>query len=182
MRDPDFDSEDDQAGAEALDETNLTEDGRDIANFDTFNDVYDVTRADGDADDEDARVMDEDEFDPGSIDADRIGDGELGEPLGDYETDIGAAGTRDQGGGQEDDLAPGSIEGLDQVADADTVESSDDATPDFESGDLSDADVRDLGYGKRSADAGAKAEARLDEGLEETFPASDPVSVMPGSD
>lgn len=48
-----------QDTAEVLDETHLTPDGEDIANFDEIADVYDVTQADGDADESDI----EDDFD-----------------------------------------------------------------------------------------------------------------------
>ncbi len=47
----DFDNEpDDQDRAEVLDETHLTEDGGNIANFDDISDVYDATAAADDAD------------------------------------------------------------------------------------------------------------------------------------
>jgi hypothetical protein len=51
-----------QDRAEVLDETNLTEDGEDIANFDEIDDVYDVTTAedDDDLDDEDEDFDDDD--------------------------------------------------------------------------------------------------------------------------
>ncbi|MDO9471966.1 MAG: primosomal protein [Caulobacter sp.] len=54
-----------QDRAEILDETNLTEDGDRIANFDEIPDVFDATSAEGDADDEafdndDAEAIDED--------------------------------------------------------------------------------------------------------------------------
>jgi hypothetical protein len=52
---PQFDAGDDEAQdrAETLDETNLTEDGEEIANFDDIPDVYDATAAAGDADEDD---------------------------------------------------------------------------------------------------------------------------------
>jgi len=62
----DLDGFDDQDGAEVLDETNLTEDGDDIANFDDIDDVYDITQAEGDEDeeeDEDVDIVDESELD-----------------------------------------------------------------------------------------------------------------------
>lgn len=43
---------------------------------------------------------------------------------------------------------------------------------------LSDAELQALDH----ATTTPELEARLDEGLEETFPASDPVSINPGSD
>ena len=63
MADADIDS-DAQDRAEVLDETHLTDDGEDIANFDEIVDVLDVTRADGDAD--------EDEFDEDELDEDDL--------------------------------------------------------------------------------------------------------------
>jgi hypothetical protein len=48
--DTDYDAQD---TAEVLDETNLTDDGEDIANFDEIQDVYDVTQAEGDGDEDD---------------------------------------------------------------------------------------------------------------------------------
>jgi hypothetical protein len=52
----------DQDQAEVLDETNLTRDGDDIANFDDIPGVLDVTTAVGDEDeDEENRELDEDE-------------------------------------------------------------------------------------------------------------------------
>lgn len=55
---------------------------------------------------------------------------------------------------------------------------ADDATPaDYEADDLSDEDLHKLGY-----DDEPRGERRLDEGLEETFPASDPVAINPGAD
>ncbi|WP_425998964.1 primosomal protein [Caulobacter sp. DWR1-3-2b1] len=61
------DAPDAQDTAEVLDETNLTRDGQDIANFDEIEDVYDVTQADGDSDedevDEGFDILDESELD-----------------------------------------------------------------------------------------------------------------------
>jgi hypothetical protein len=68
MSDIDTDAQD---RAETLDETNLTENGEDIANFDEIDDVLDLTTADGDAD--------EDEFDDEAVDEDDLEDDE-----GDY--------------------------------------------------------------------------------------------------
>lgn len=61
--DVEFDAQD---RAETLDETNLTEDGEDIANFDDIEDVYDVTAASDDDDDDDFDDDDED-FDPDEV-------------------------------------------------------------------------------------------------------------------
>lgn len=61
----DIDS-DAQERAEVLDETNLTEDGEESANFDEIEDVIDLTSAKGDED--------EDEFDEDEIDDDDLED------------------------------------------------------------------------------------------------------------
>lgn len=56
-----------QDRAEILDETNLTEDGEDIANFDDIPDVYDATAAQDDDDDID-EDEDDDDFEDGDVD------------------------------------------------------------------------------------------------------------------
>ncbi|MBV8684908.1 MAG: primosomal protein [Caulobacteraceae bacterium] len=61
--DPDLDA-DDQDQAETFDETNLTEDGEDIARPDMMRNVYDVTSAEDDAEDDEL----EDDFDPDALD------------------------------------------------------------------------------------------------------------------
>jgi hypothetical protein len=53
---------DPQDRAEVLDETNLTADGRNIANFDDVSDVYDATAAADDAELEDDADLDEDDM------------------------------------------------------------------------------------------------------------------------
>jgi hypothetical protein len=62
---PDIDG-DEQDQSEVFDETNMTENGEDIVNFDEMPDVLDVTSADGDADD--------DEFDEDEVDDDDLED------------------------------------------------------------------------------------------------------------
>ena len=54
--------------AETFDETNLTEDGEDIARLDMMRNVYDVTTADGDADDDEFEDEGDDDFDPDALD------------------------------------------------------------------------------------------------------------------
>lgn len=56
---------DEQDVAEVLDETNLTPDGDDIANFDDIADVRDFTQLEGDddEDDEDLDDLDDEDFD-----------------------------------------------------------------------------------------------------------------------
>jgi len=53
--------------AEVFDETNITEDGEDIATSDMQRDVFDVTAAEDDGDEDDARALDDD-FDPDALD------------------------------------------------------------------------------------------------------------------
>jgi hypothetical protein len=56
--DTDYDAQD---TAEVLDETNLTDDGEDIANFDDIDDVYDVTQAEGDNEEDEENLDDLDD-------------------------------------------------------------------------------------------------------------------------
>ena len=141
-----------QDQAEVFDETNITRDGDDIAHPDMARDVYDVTRADGDADDEDE--TDADDFDPDAVD-----EAELEMML---ESDDGVDGPRASG-----------------PDDAVRVSLDDATTADYEviTGDGDGGVDPPLLPGRR-----ASIERRLDEGLEETFPASDPVSINPGAD
>lgn len=153
MPDPTNDGEyDDQGLAETFDEENITPDGRDIATSDLERDVYDVTSADEDATD---ALAPEDDFDPDAAD-----EAELEEiVLADEDLDEPRSFGRD---------------------DADLV-ADDDARPaDFEPESLADDDLEALAYeADETADDGfdAGVDAALDEGLNETFPASDPVSI-----
>lgn len=75
------------------------------------------------------------------------------------------------------DLDDGADQSRVLADDADLV-ATDDATPaDYEADVLSDEDLHKLGY-----DEEPRVERRLDEDLEETFPASDPLSINPGAD
>ncbi|HEY5106904.1 MAG TPA: primosomal protein [Caulobacteraceae bacterium] len=145
---------DSQDLAETFDETNITRDGDDIAHPDMARDVYDVTSAAGDADEDEG---DDDDFEPDDADEAELeellaADEGVDEPRG-YKPDNG-----------------------DRVA-------SDDATPaDFEADDVSDEDLQALGYADPVSDEKAHVERQLDHGLKETFPASDPVSINPGAD
>jgi hypothetical protein len=157
MPDPNDDEMEGQDLAEVFDEENITADGRDIATSDMQRDVYDMTSAD-----EDAResLEPEDDFDP-----DQADEAELEEiVMADEDLDEPRSFGRD---------------------DADLV-ADDDARPaDFEPESLADDDLEALGYDgdERSSPAGEDAlDARLDEGLEETFPASDPLAVSRRSD
>ncbi|MDB5421157.1 MAG: hypothetical protein JWR59_1104 [Brevundimonas sp.] len=206
---PDLDAEgyDPQDQAEAFDETHNTDElgyPDETRSFepDLFEDTYDATSAQGDADEDDV-ALDASDYDPEDLD-DEDTDEEEGHPLyldddlEDEDDDL-----------EEDDLLtePSLQAASDDEADLEFTDNVDDAgrTSDrmarrYESpGELSQADVRSLGYGNddkketgmaddKAKGSGATAEdvedqshphqeELLDEGVEETFPASDPVSV-----
>ena len=121
---------DDQDGAEVLDETHLTEDGQDIANFDEIDDVYDATRADGDDDEDEDEDFDDDLDDE---DLDEIGDALEGE-RDDEGLDI-----------EREPLSP--VTGDEDDIEA-AISDDDDAAADFESTELAEDDIEVLGYAK----------------------------------
>jgi AAA ATPase containing von Willebrand factor type A (vWA) domain len=167
------DGYDDQDGAEAFDEAMLDdhEEVNEMRTFEELPDLFDATAAEGDRDDDEAVALDADEFDEEAFD-----DADLEE---DDELHYRAAASDEQedDDGFDDDLVePDSIEGLDQVADADQVSGGEDDFTNFQAKGLSDDDLQRMGYAQ-SAPADAQAENALDEALEETFPASDPVSA-----
>jgi hypothetical protein len=152
---PDPDETDNASGqdlAETFDEENITPDGRDIATSDTQRDVYDMTRAPEDADE---ALAPEDDFDPDEAD-----EAELEEiVMADEDLDQPRTFARD---------------------DADLVAEGDLSPADLEAESLAEDDLEALGYAEEEpapAPAPADLEARLDEVLEQTFPASDPFTV-----
>ena len=203
-----FGDADSQDGAEAFDEDNLDPDALrgEMRTFEELDDVEDLTQADGDRDDDEAVALDADEFDEdafGDADAEEDHELDLHAATDEREDDLDGQGPED--GFDEDRVASGSIEGLDSVADADSVEGGEDDVSSFQSKRLSDADLVALGYGDKSTKdknpepetpsrgTGATpddiednrdphTEKNLDDGVEETFPASDPVSISPGAD
>jgi hypothetical protein len=149
------DGADAQDQAEIFDETNITRDGDDIAHPDMARDVFDVTAEDEDSEPFEAAGED---FDPDLADEAEL-EGEL-------------------------DLDDGVDEARAFLAD-DAGVTTDDARPaDFEADDLSDEDVAALGYDDEAQPMqnDPHVERQLDQGLEETFPASDPVSITVGAD
>ena len=137
-----------QDQAEVLDETHLTRDGEDIANFDEIADVLDVTSADGDADDDD---LDE-EFDAdGAFDEEDPDDADI--PL---RTRLEDRPERNLGQSIDDDAIDGTdLGGVDDVEggvtrrDEDSVTTEDRTDPTrFESTSLSDGQLAELGYKK----------------------------------
>jgi len=151
MPDPNdaFDDADPQDQAEALDEDNhdLAEERNEMRTFEELPDLLDVTQAAGDRDDDEALALDADEFDEAAVgDADTEEDHELDfrAATGDREDDLDGQGPED--GYNDDRLSARDIEGLDQVADADSVEGGEDDVTDFQATDLSDADLQSMGY------------------------------------
>lgn len=169
---------DEQDLAEAFDETHREGEDPNLYDFDDELDpdldarAYDVTRADGDEDEED----DDEDYDD-------LDDDELDDPEEDEEEDVEASRgeglTADApesddlvGSDQRADIRGGADEpGLTLAEDLDSVAAPRDRRADkLESnGPLSDEQIAELGYGRD--------DARLDEGLKETFPASDPVAA-----
>ena len=151
MPDPNdaFDDADPQDSAEAFDEDTLdpAEGRSEMRTFEELPDLLDVTQAEGDRDDDEALALDADEFDEAAIDDDDTEE--------DHELDFRAAteereddldGLGPDGVYDEDRTPRRSLEGLDQVADADSVEGGEDDVSDFQATDLSDADLTAMGY------------------------------------
>jgi hypothetical protein len=147
---------DSQDLAEVFDETNITEDGEDIAHPDMERDVYDVTTAEDDSDDDEFGDEDDDDFDPDEAD-----DAELDTMM------------------EEDDGidSPRSL----RPDEADLVTAAGERPADFEGGGDGVPDD-DEAHRIPASPPTAHEQHELDEGLKETFPASDPVSINPGAD
>lgn len=155
---------DPQDRAEVLDETNLTADGGNIANFDEISDVYDATSASDDADIDDL----DPERDEADFDAAEFEDSDLTEDRDD-------AGLR---------AAP---EDRSFAYDEDRVTTENERSRNYEAsggtGDDSDKTGVSPDPGEDAADEkDPHVDRQLDKGLKETFPASDPVSINPGAD
>lgn len=146
---PDLEGQDAQDGAEAYDAL-LDDDGSGLGEERTFEelpDVEDLTRADGDRDDDEAIALDADEFDP-----DAIGDGDTEEDdeldyraaTGDREDDLDGQGPED--GFDEARVAASEIDGLEETGDALSVEGGEDDFTNFEAKGVDDAELANLGY------------------------------------
>ena len=164
-----FDSQDQ---SETLDEANLIGDGdqgevRTFADADdrtTFEDLpelMDMTRADGDRDDDEALALDADEFEPDAIDeADFEADNELDYRAATAEREDDVDGQGPEDGFKEDRLGKDDIQGLDQVRDAAEARGGEADVTDFQAGDVSDAELIDLGYAERK---GGEVRAKPDD-------------------
>lgn len=196
---PDTPDRDEQDEAEVFDESKI-DDNAEFVTFEEMPDVYDATTALGDA--RDVRALDAGELDPEALDdedleADEDLDDALDDDLEDQEEDdeVDEEGADDEDGV---DLIQWDEASVEVVADVDEATDIDEDEADgFESETLSDDDLQEPGYEERPA-ARRPSEPRspgrahpddvlvevhphqdelLDEGVEETFPASDPVSV-----
>ena len=181
---PDLESQDDSA--EVFDETHYGDEAE-FSTLDELPDVYDATQALGDSRDDDA--LDAADYAPEDLDDEALeADGDIDDNLDDALEDRAEDSDLDEedvdGEDAVDELEWDEAEVM-AVADVDPVTDPDDEEADeYEAEDLSDDDLRELGYedgGARGPGAAQRASARqdelLDEGVEETFPASDPVSV-----
>jgi hypothetical protein len=121
--------------------------GEDMRTPEELPDVEDLTQRVGDRDDDEALALDADEFDP-----DAVGDGDFEEDdERDYraateerEDDLDGLGSDD--GFDDHRILRSEIEGLDEVRDADEAEGGEDDFTDFQSRDLSDDDLKNMGY------------------------------------
>ena len=148
---PDVYEADAQDSAEAMDETMLDENEElgDMRTFEELPELLDVTRADGDRDDDEALAMDADEFDENAIDDDDLeDDNELDYRAATQEREDDIDGLGDEDGYNEDAMdVASSIEGLDEeVADADLVSGGEDDVSNFQSKTVSDEDLERMGY------------------------------------
>jgi hypothetical protein len=142
---------DDQDSAEALDETMLDENEGlgEMRTFEELPELFDVTRADGDRDDDEAVALDADEFDEDAIgDSDTEEDDELDYHAATQEREDDLDGLGDADGFDEDAMdTASSIEGLDEeVADAGLVSGGEDDYSNFQSRNLNDEDLQRMGY------------------------------------
>jgi len=103
-----------QDRAEVLDETNLTEDGGEIANFDEIEDVYDATTAEDD-DDDFEEDDDDDDLDPEAVD-EELRAARDDEGLDIEREPLTLATEDDEDGGVANDDTPEALEGGDEPA------------------------------------------------------------------
>lgn len=146
----DNDDFDPQDQAEAFDEEALSGEAAELRTFEELPELMDMTRADGDRDDDEALALDADEFDPDAID-----DGDLEEDdelhfraaTAEREDDLDGQGPDD--GFDEAHIAADDIDGLTEVRDPDEAEGGEDDTTDYAARRLDDADLTELGYQPR---------------------------------
>jgi len=148
---PDAFDLDSQDSAEALDETVLDENEGlgEMRTFEELPELFDVTRANGDRDEDEGRALDAADFDDDAIDdSDTDEDDELDYRAATHEREDDIDGLGAEDGFDEDamDLAS-SIEGLDEeVADASLVSVVAEEIKKKQSRNLSDEDLQRMGY------------------------------------
>jgi hypothetical protein len=138
--------------------------GEDMRTFEEMPDVYDVTTRAGDRDTDEALALDADEFDEDAIgEEDLADDNELDYAAADaeHEDDLDGLGVELGEQYDEDQLSPREIAGLDEVRDADEVEGGEDDFTNFQARDVSDQDLKAMGY---SEDRGGDIRAKPDKG------------------
>jgi hypothetical protein len=189
---------DEQDQTEVFDETHLDEESAEFLTFEEAPDVFDATQALGDS--RDIRAFDAAELDPEALDDEDLEtDEDVNDTLeDDLEDEREDDEIEDDDPDDEDSVTELEWDEADieTVADVDQSTDPDDEDADeYESeGELSDEQLRELGYvdddepartprpaGRRPEDVPEEVHPHqdelLDEGVEETFPASDPVSV-----
>jgi hypothetical protein len=158
--DPAFESQDQ---AETFDESNTAggegdvplagdsplDIGEDMRTFEELPEVEDVTRAEGDADDDEAIALDADEFDPDAIqDRDFEEDDELDYHASDAEHEDDIDGLGPELGSEPLRRGRSEISGLDEVRDAGEAQGGEDDFSNFEADALDEDDLQNLGYAK----------------------------------
>jgi hypothetical protein len=121
----------------------------DMRTFEEMPDVYDVTSRWGDRDDDEELALDADEFDQDAFDVeDAEEDNELDYRAVDEEHEEDLDGLGPEPGAEFDDdaLSASDIEGLDEVRDGDEVEGGEDDFTNFSARNVSDEDLRRMGY------------------------------------
>lgn len=115
--------------------------------FEDLPDVEDVTRVLGDRDDEEALALDADEFDPELVgEADFEEDDELDyrAATSEHEDDLDGLGSDASDGGAQ--ASRTEIDGLDMVRDSAEAQGGEDDFTDYSARDLSDEDLKRMGY------------------------------------
>ncbi len=174
---------DEQDQSEAFDETHVDEESAEFLTAEEAPDVFDATQALGDArDDEalDAADLEPEDLDDEDLEEDEDVDDHLDDDLEDEEDDdeIDLDDPDDENGVAE--LEDDEVELVD-VADVDLVTDLDDEHAEEDGAKGQDQAKRKAPAGRRPEDVPDEVHPHqdelLDEGVEETFPASDPVSV-----
>lgn len=162
---PQFDPSDGEAQdrAETLDETNLNEDGEEIANFDEIPDVYDAVTAQGDEDDEVAEDADDLDLDDDELD------------------ELDSTNDNDERDDEAEDIDLEPLAAHNRTSDNPESLIMADQPRSFEPSEKPDETVS-TDEKPKAPPSKLSTERQLDHGLKETFPASDPVSINPGAD